>query len=56
MWCTDCGVRTINEPVTYIFCAVCLGQYHDDLGVPVDWNVLFELDNVYLRHGGPAAQ
>ena len=45
-------MRTINEPVTYIYCAVCLGAFHDDLGMPVDWNVLFDLDNVYVMPGG----
>ena len=53
MWCTECRIRTINEPVTYIYCAVCLGAFHDDLGIPVDWNVLYELHNVYLRFASP---
>jgi hypothetical protein len=52
MWCSQCHIRTVNEPVTYIYCAVCLGEYNDALGVPVDWNVLFEVDDVYLRFAG----
>ena len=53
MWCTECRMRTLNEPVTHIHCAVCREAFHNDLGVPVDWNVLFELGGVSLRLASP---
>lgn len=49
MWCGECGIRVINEPTSYIYCALCLAEYHNDLGMPVDWTVLFQVSDTYVR-------
>jgi hypothetical protein len=49
MWCVQCGIRVINEPISYIYCAVCPADYHNHLGMPVDWTALFDLGDIYVR-------
>ena len=49
MWCVECGIRVVNEPTSYIFCAICQAEVNSDLGMPVDWAAFFDLNDTYLR-------
>jgi hypothetical protein len=49
MWCVQCGVRVVNGPTSYIYCAVCLAEYHDYLCMPVDWTALYDLSDIRVR-------
>lgn len=49
MWCVECGIRVVNEPTSYIFCAICLAEVNSELGTPVDWAAFFDLDDIFMR-------
>lgn len=40
MWCSVCSIRLCNIPITYIYCAWCLGIYNTMMGIPIDWTWL----------------
>ncbi len=48
MWCVQCSIRVVNEPMSYIYCALCLAEYHNHLGMPMDWTALFDLGDIYM--------
>ena len=49
IWCLECDLRTINEPASYIYCAPCLAEYHNHLGVPPDWTALSDINEILVR-------